>query len=380
MQKLRVRPPFSSLHAHEVFAVEHDRVQLCVRPGIGRAVVRLAGQVIEAETVAGVAVFWVDGLFPNTTYIAQIDTPAGASLGSLTFRTKSPLAGRTTKFATISDVHLGLHDFTSISSISEPKNTESPFALRCATAAIREAIDWGAELLLIKGDLTDGGKADEWDLAHSLLDDLPIPVMVTWGNHDVWKDRDVEPQDIAASFGLDPGPIVTTDLDNIRIILADTSIPDRGRGDLDQHREELFELMATDRPVFLGIHHNIMRTPKPWFLPYGVPSNNAATFLDALPAVNRNVFISSGHTHRNRRHFLGNRGEITFTEVSATSDYPGVWAGYEVSDQVVRQTVRRTAVPNALEWSEYARGALLGVWPRWAQGLLDDRSVDMAIR
>ena len=173
---------------------------------------------------------------------------------------------------------------------------------------------------------------------------------------------------------------MTTDLDNIRIILADTSIPDRGRGDLDQHREELFELMATDRPVFLGIHHNIMRTPKPWFLPYGVPSNNAATFLDALPAVNRNVFISSGHTHRNRRHFLGNRGEITFTEVSATSDYPGVWAGYEVSDQVVRQTVRRTAVPNALEWSEYARGALLGVWPRWAQGLLDDRSVDMAIR
>ena len=132
--------------------------------------------------------------------------------------------------------------------------------------------------------------------------------------------------------------------------------------------------------MYLGIHHNIMRTPKPWFIPYGVPSTNAAPFLAALPEANRNVFISAGHTHRNRRHSLGARGDITFTEVSATADYPGAWAGYEVSENVIRQTVQRTAAASALEWSEHVRGAVGGIWPRWAQGRLDDRCVDMRIR
>ena len=270
MQKLRATAPFTGLHAQEVFAVEHDRVQLCIRPETGRAIIRLAGQAVEVEAVAGVAVVWIDGLFPNTTYVAHVDDAAGPTLGSLTFRTRPAITGPTTKFATISDIHLGLHDFTSISSISEPEDTESPFALRCASGAIQEAVDWGAEMLLIKGDLTDSGATDEWDLAHELLDDLPIPGLITWGNHDVWKTREVEPQHIAASFGLEPGPVVTADLDTVRIVLVDTSIPGRGRGDLDQHRDELLDLVAVDRPVYVGMHHNIMRTPKPWFIPYGV--------------------------------------------------------------------------------------------------------------
>ena len=196
----------------------------------------------------------------------------------------------------------------------------------------------------------------------------------------MWKTREVEPEEMVSEFGLSADPILTAEFDQVQIILADTSIPNRGRGDLDQYRDTLLHMVDVDKPVFLGIHHNIMRTPKPWFVPHGIPSTNAAPFLEALPDANKNVFISSGHTHRNRRHYLGALGDITFTEVSATADYPGAWAGYEVSDDVIRQTVQRTAAPSALEWSEHVRGAVGGIWPRWAQGHLDDRCVDMKIR
>lgn len=378
--KLRVRAPFSSLEEHEVFAVQATRAQFCIRPNGEYGVLRIAGQTIEAKATDGVAVFWVEGLHPDTTYVANIEDQSGMSLGMLSVTTLPELRGPTSKFATISDVHLGANDFANQHSMSEPPDAKNPFALRCAAAAIAEAVEWGAEMLLIKGDLTDSGSEDDWDLAYRLLDDVPIPILATWGNHDVWTTRDLDPEEIAGTLGLSPDPIVTAELDQVQIVLADTSIPNRGRGDLEQHRETLLGLVDVNKPVFLGIHHNIMRTPKPWFIPHGIPSTNAAPFLAELPDANKNVFISAGHTHRNRRHTLGARGDITFTEVSATADYPGAWAGYEVSADIIRQTVQRTASASALEWSEQVRGAVGGIWPRWSQGLLDDRCVDMTIR
>jgi len=86
--------------------------------------------------------------------------------------------------------------------------------------------------------------------------------------------------------------------------------------------------------------------------------------------------LSSGHTHRNRRHRIGPNGSVTYTEVSATADYPGCWAGYEVTESAIRQTVRRIASPAATSWTEATRSAIRGVWPRWSQGLLEDRCVD----
>lgn len=341
--------------------------------------VAVAGQRVAARTQDGVAVVSIGDLHPNTTYVASLETGRGDRAAQLSFTTRPALLGATTKFATISDVHLGATDFGGAPSVSEPAGTTPPFALRCAAAAVSEAIAWGAEALLIKGDLTDTGSDEDWGLAHELLDDLPIPVMATWGNHDVWKTRDVDPSDAARTFSFASGPVITAELGPIRIVLADTSMPDKGMGDLAQHADQMLQYADTDRPVFLGIHHNIMRTPVPWFWPAGIPSTNAAPVLAELARVNPNTFISSGHTHRNRRHHVGPNRGLTFTEVSATADYPGAWAGYEVSEDMIRQTVRRTAAPEALNWSERHRSAINGVWARWAQGRLDDRCVDVAI-
>lgn len=380
MSKVRISPPFSKLREHEVFAVEADRAQLIVRAGSPTVAIQVAGQRIEANTTNDVAVISVTGLHSNTTYFAYLEDGAGRSIGKLSFTTRPALTGTTTKFATISDVHLGAEDFGGERSIKEPEDTDPPYPLRTGAAAIAEAIEWGAEALLIKGDLTDTGAESDWEHAHRLLDDVPIPVMATWGNHDVWGTREVDPQDVAGSFDLDGSPVVVADLPNVRMILADTSVPSRGWGNINQHRDAILEAARVDQPVFLGIHHNIMRTTIPWFYPMGIPAFNAAGLLKALPEANPNVFISAGHTHRNRWHRLGANRDIAFTEVAATADYPGVWAGYEVSADVIRQTVQRTASPEALRWSERCRAAINGVWPRWSQGRLSDRCVDLDLR
>ena len=369
-----------------MFAVEATRAQVCVRSNGSAVTIRVAGREIIAPTTNGVAVVDLEQLHPKTNYVAQLLDSAGESIGQLSFQTRRRFEGDTVKFATISDVHLGGEEFGGHPAYNEPPDTEPHFALRCAAAAVREAIEWGAEVLVIKGDLTDTGARTDWELAHRLLDDLPIPVLSTWGNHDVWKTREVNPAEMEPTFALNPnssggsaGQVTSHDLGPTRIILADTSVPDRGHGTIAQHEEQILELIDFDGPVFLGIHHNIMRTPLPWFWPPGIAPSNASSLLAEIIRVNPNVFISSGHTHRNRLHRIGPGGQICFSEVSATADYPGAWAGYEVSDTLLRQTVRRIAAPEALLWTERVRGAIFGVWPRWSQGRLDDRCVDMSV-
>ena len=157
MSEVQISPPFSKLREHEVFAVEADRAQLIVRAGSPTVAIQVAGQRIEANTTNDVAVISVTGLHSNTTYFAYLEDGAGRSIGKLSFTTRPALTGTTTKFATISDVHLGAEDFGGERSIKEPEDTDPPYPLRTGAAAIAEAIEWGAEALLIKGDLTDTG-------------------------------------------------------------------------------------------------------------------------------------------------------------------------------------------------------------------------------
>jgi hypothetical protein len=87
------------------------------------------------------------------------------------------------------------------------------------------------------------------------------------------------------------------------------------------------------------------------------------------------VLITSGHTHRHRRHDLGG---IVATEVGSTKDYPGTWAGYAVHEGGIRQVVRRIESPDCVAWLERTRAAALGRWGRWSPGELADRSFSYA--
>ena len=373
----RFTPPFSGLVDQEVFAVEAHSVQLIVRAPTDTVTVDIDGRHLVSETTAGVAVVDVADLQPDTTYRAALSDGDGRSLGELQPKTRPSLGEVMARFATISDVHLGAAQFGPARRIHDEDAV--PHTLRCGRAAVNEAAAWGAELLLVKGDLTDTGIREEWDLAAEMFRDSPIPFRITAGNHDQWKSREVDPADGAAMLGVSADPVQSIDLPGIRLVLADTSAPNKGTGDMTPIADRLVAAVSTPTPAFVAMHHNIQRLPIPWFWPPGTASTNAAPVLAELAEANPTLFLSSGHTHRNRRHRLGPNNQITFTEVSATADYPGVWAGYEVTERGIRQTVRRIASPAALSWTEATRAAIGGIWPRWSQGRLQDRCVDVEL-
>ena len=373
--KQRFSAPFSALLDNEVFAVDERSAQLIARSHTGAVSVDVAGQSFTSETTEGVAVIEVTGLRADTPYRALISDADGKPVGELDLRTRPTLGTITSRFATVSDVHLGTDSFGGARHIVDGR--DEPYPLRCGRAAVREAAQWGAEVLVVKGDLTDTGSASDWDLAQQMFEGLTIPFMFTPGNHDVWKSRELDPSEGAGLLGLPDAALQTHELDGIRLVLTDTSKPDQGSGDLARSGEALLDVTAGDTPVFLGLHHNIQRAPVTWFWPPGIPSTNAMPVVDSLAARNSNLFISSGHTHRNRIHWIGPDQRVAYTEVSATADYPGVWAAYEVGERGIRQTVRRIAHPDATSWTEKTRAALGGVWPRWSQGRLADRSVDL---
>lgn len=379
MSRRRIHLPFSTLLEHEVFAVDERSAQLIVRSHDDFVRLHLDGSSVEATTTAGAAVVDVGGLEPDRSYSAQLEDSKGAPLGSIEFRTKPSIGPILSRFATISDLHLGSAAFGPSQSFGDAPGDE-PYAFRCALAAIEELEAWGAEVLVVKGDLTDKGSRSDWELARKLFAATNIPTMLTPGNHDQWKTRELEPDEGARMLDLDDAAVQTLDLDPIRLVLGDTSLPNRGMGNLAQIKEPILDAAAVDRPLFVGLHHNLQRLPITWFWPAGITSTNARPVLNDLVATNPRLLISSGHTHRNRVHHLGHGDGAIYTEVSATSDYPGVWAGYEVSETTIRQTVRRIASPTAVGWTEQTRDALRGIWPRWSQGRLHDRCVDVDIR
>ena len=94
--------------------------------------------------------------------------------------------------------------------------------------------------------------------------------------------------------------------------------------------------------------------------------------MAALLEVNPDLAVSSGHTHRNRaRH----HHTALITEVGSAKDHPGVWAGYAVHRDGIRQVVRRVADPSCLAWTDRTHAAVAGIWGRWSPGRLADRCI-----
>lgn len=369
-----VRPPFSIAPPVEAFAVDSSSVQISIRGRLGPLLVECGptSEVIDEDS--GVAT--IRGLEAAQNHGVLISSKAAEDRLNIT--TRAEIGEVRSRFATMSDLHLGLPGYGVARTTPDTATPSSMF--RAAVAAAHEAQEWGAELLVIKGDITDKGRDHHWETAAALMEQIDIPVAVVPGNHDAYSDADRPPAEAIDALGLNADPVVSHDLAGVRIITAHTHIATKGRGTLKSISDEILDAASTDAPVFLAVHHNLQRTPIPWFIPAGVSSIEARPFVQRLAERNRNVFVSSGHSHRNRRHNIGPRRSVLYTEVSATSDYPGVWAGYEVSDSTIRQTVRRISRPDVVEWTERTRRMVGGVWPHWTQGRLDDRCVDLTLR
>jgi predicted phosphodiesterase len=317
-----------------------------------------------------------EGLAPATTYELTVTGPGLPRRLVQRFSTlAAPPGALLHRFATINDLHIGERRFGMTSSIEDvfplPKGWET-YSLRCARAALDEALAWGAQAVVVKGDLTRDGEPVEFREAGQLLASLPVPVEVTLGNHE-FHDKRTEPWPLLAESGIEVGREPwARDLPGIRVILGHTWRRDSRWGRMEaRQRRQIAELAAAaPGAAFVALHHHPQRWRVPNQYPPGIPGPAARALLDALTEANPATIVTSGHTHRHRLH---RHGSLLAAEVGSTKDYPGTWAGYAVYEGGIRQTVRRVAATEAISWTEGTFWAMGGLWGRWSPGRLEDR-------
>jgi predicted phosphodiesterase len=275
--------------------------------------------------------------------------------------------------ATVSDCHLGGKGFGQLPRLHHP--TGAGIHTTCLAAALDEAVAWGADLIVVKGDVTQEGSAGEWAEAASLLGPVVaggVPVEVVPGNHDRRNDDDAAVERLAAvGVRYTVGGVACRDLPGLRVLAADVTVPGQHGGRAAPVRDELTALAAeATTGVLVAIHQQPQRWTRTTHWPPGLPGPDATALLDGLAAAHPATLVTSGHTHRHRRR---RHGPLVVTEVGSTKDYPGTWAGYVASDAGIRQVVRRIAAPEALRWTEATRRGYLGTWARWSAWKLSAR-------
>lgn len=349
-----------------MFAVEDTAVQLTWHDGRPGSVVRVGdGSVVLGHRGPGAAT--VEGLAPSTRYDVTAD---GQRAG--TVRTLAPPPGdELFRFATVSDTHIGERGFGVLPRFREDPHVSErdAYPTRCLRAAIDEAVTWGAQLLLAKGDLTWSGRPLQWETVAETLAAAPVPVHATLGNHDV-VPRAVDGRDVLQRHGVVAARTVDpVDVPGLRIVLGHSA--DRGHryGVVDgTQRDEIIRLAGEGTtPAFVTMHHYVNPLPVRSRYPRGIERTEGEALLAGLAAARPDTFVSFGHTHRNRRKV---RYGMPLTEVGSTKDYPGVWAGYAVHEGGIRQVVRRVAEPSCVAWTERTSAVLGGFWGWWSPGRL----------
>jgi len=313
----------------------------------------------------------IEGLEPSTTYDLVVATPDGQESVADRFTTLAPPPGRLLcRFATVNDIHLGEHRFGLLKSIEETHPLPpglNGYSHRCVRAALDEALAWGAEAIVVKGDLTRDAEPVEFREVGALLGALPVPVEVILGNHDA-RDAHYPARRWLAEYGIEvPDQPWARDLPGIRLVMGHTEVfREKGGHVSGQQRQQLAALAAgAPGAAFVAIHHQLHRWRFANIYPPGVPGPEANALLDALAAANPRTLVATGHTHRHRRH---SHGPLVVAEVGSTKDYPGTWAGYAVHEGGIRQVIRRVAAPDAIAWTESTATALLGLWGLWSPG------------
>ena len=374
------------------FAVEDTTVQIAWRPGallpgfhrlgVGPMEVSIevpdySLRVDDAAARPGGGVALIEGLRAGTRYPVLL---GGRAVGAVT-TLRPPPGDLLARFATISDLHIGEHHVGPLGRITEGRLRSAdergdggvPYAVRALRSALADMRAWGAEALVVKGDITHRGRAGEIEVAGRMLTGAGIPVIATNGNHEV----KVVPNIVVG--GLDTwgiplsegDAVVHHDLPGIRLVTADTTRDGRHAGELSPLAVDAVRDLLADAPAaFIGLHHHLHRHRMQRFWPPGIDGDAAADLVRVIRLANPKTLVSSGHTHRNRRHLIDG---IVATEVGSTKDYPGVWAGYAVHEGGIRQMVRRVSSPDVIPWIDRTAEAAFGAWRLWAPGHLTDR-------
>ncbi len=303
----------------------------------------------------------VDGFEPDEFLPRRVSTlavPKGKRLGSL---------------ATANDVHFGevecgrVHDDPAVGPIVRAEPGEPPYPETMNGSAIDEMLVLDPDVVLVKGDLTNLGSNDEYAAFLAAYGRLGSRMHHVRGNHDAMLDPTIALE--GAPYAVDVG--------GATLAVLDTVVPRSEQGQITAAQLGWLREVAgaTTGPVLVFGHHHL------WDLDatersaayFGVNPDDSEAF-GAVVAEHENVVAYfAGHTHRNRVRRSTKARNVPFVEISATKDYPGVWAEYGLYEDGFTQVVRRVSAPAALVWTERTRPMYHGLYRPYALGRLEHR-------
>ncbi|WP_395110050.1 phosphodiesterase [Actinomadura sp. SCN-SB] len=175
-------------------------------------------------------------------------------------------------------------------------------ALRAAVSALL-ALPARPDAVVLTGDLTEAGRAAEYDRLRALLSPLPMPVHPMPGNHD---DRDA----LRAAFGAHPavaatadGPLApvqyAVDVAGTRLVCCDTTVPGSPYGAMDPERLAwLDDTLAAEpgTPTVVATHH----PPYPIGIRFidDMRFRDTTGFAEVIRRHDQVIRMISGHVHR----------------------------------------------------------------------------------
>lgn len=390
----------------ELFGVTESAFSLSFRVEDGAGPVAAPARVLVegeiravSEGPAGTRHVRVGDLAPATAYRIAIETPGGAPASrdryfpAAVTTLPAPRAARVGSFGTLNDLHFGEPRFGGVlledgETLDQPglevvreSDTEVPYWRFMNEDAIREINEEGVDLAVIKGDIADVGRRDQFEAAARAFSAFRMPHHAFLGNHDYYGLLTGDVVDGYALLGQPRAPR-SLDLGGWRLVLLETAHPGEHHGVFADDRLRwlagaLEETRERSLPTLLFMHHHPVPPEHADSYPNTIGINPLHS-LRLFELIGRHPQVKGvliGHTHRNRVRRYAAAGSTPFIEVNCTKDYPGGWAHYRLfEDGSFRQEARRTASERALEHSTRCRDLFGGGYRHFALGALEARS------
>jgi hypothetical protein len=149
----------------QVFALEPRAAQVVVRGPDGQWAVSVGGHDTAVDVTGGVGAAVIEGLEPDTAYEVRVDGRPATRLRTLA----EPPGAYLGRFATVSDLHVGEIGFGHAPRFHLTRNPATAHPVVCLRAALAELTAWGAEGLVVKGDVSHDSRLHEYELVAAEL-------------------------------------------------------------------------------------------------------------------------------------------------------------------------------------------------------------------
>jgi predicted phosphodiesterase len=330
----------------------------------------------EVVTTGPVHFARVDGLAPDTEYALAVDGVEHDRWFPPTARTLvRPPGELCATIATANDVHFGetrcgaTGDVATdaVGPILSSAPGEPPYPMTMNRGAVAEIAALDPDAVVVKGDLTDTGRPEEYAQFLEVYGVLGPRLHHVRGNHDAMRD---------ATMGVESAPYAV-ELPGVTLAVLDTTAPGHVGGALPASQVEWLDEVAraAEGLVLVFGHHPIwnLDTKRRVDPHYAIAKEGSVALLEVMHRRTSIAGYFAGHTHTNRVRGYERAPGVPCVEVACTKDYPGAWAEYRLYEGGYTQVMRRISAPDALDWSERCRAMIQGIYRDLVLGRIEDR-------